>query len=103
MGFHKLPKVESMVAQILLEEPKTRDSDELLTICLYRDYYGIGKESFVDVMLMRRQLGLPSIETIGRCRRKLQERAPMIYGSSINTKSKRAAAEDEFKDYARGL
>lgn len=101
MGFHKLPKVEGMVASILLEYPNTRDSDELLTICLYRDYYGIGNESFADVLMMRRQLGLPSMETIGRCRRKLQERFPLVYGSSANTKSKRASAVDEFKEYAR--
>lgn len=101
MGFHKLPKVESMVSQTLLNNPKTKDSDELLTICIYRDYYGIGNESFVDVLLMRKQLGLPSMETIGRCRRKLQERFPLMYGSSANTKSKRAMAVDEFKEYAR--
>lgn len=101
MGFHKLPKVEKMVSEILLANPDTRDSDEFLTICLYRDYYGIGSEPFVDVMLMRRRLGLPSMETIGRCRRKLQEQFPLIYGSSENTKSKRASAVNEFKEYAR--
>lgn len=101
MGYHKLPKVEKMVAEILVANPAARDSDELLVICLYRDYYGIGNESFADVLMMRRRLGLPSQETIGRCRRKLQEQNPLVYGSSANTKSKRAKAENEFKDYAR--
>ena len=101
MGYHKLPKVEMMVAQTLINYPRSRDSDELLTICIYRDYYGIENESFVSVLMMRKALGLPSIETIGRCRRKLQERAPLVYGSSKNTRSKRAMAETEFKEYSR--
>ena len=101
MGFYKLPKVEQMVAHELMNNPKTRDSDELLTVYVYRDFYGIGNEPFSEVMLMRSTLGIPSQETIGRCRRKLQEKLPLVYGSTAKTKRNRMRSEHEFKEYSR--
>lgn len=97
----RIKKVESMVSSVLLSDPKTRGSDDILTAMIYKKYYGIGDEPFEYVMWMRSSLGLPSTETIGRCRRKLQEQSPLIYGSSEQTRSKRKSAEDEFKEYAR--
>ena len=100
MGFHEIPKVEDMVKDELIENPKTRESDELLTVYIYHDYFGIRNESFVDIMLRRKELGIPSMETIGRCRRKLQEKYPLIYGSSGYTTRLRRESEIEFYEYA---
>lgn len=101
MGYHNLPKVEQMVADELIRRPETRNSDELLTVFVYRDFFGIGKEPFYKVMLTFKTMGAPSQETIGRCRRKLQEKHPKIYGSSDTATRRRKASEIEFYDYAK--
>lgn len=101
MGYHKLPKVEQMVADELIRRPETRNSDELLTVFVYRDFFGIGNEPYYKVMLTFKAMGAPSIKSIERCRRKLQEKHPKIYGCNDQTTRIRKASEIEFYDYAK--
>lgn len=99
--YHKLPKVEEMVAHELRRRPETRESDRLLTVYVYHDYYGITKaDGFIDTLLGDKSVVLPSMETIGRCRRKLQERDPKEFGATPQTIRRRKTSEIEFYDYA---
>ena len=67
----KLMTVHKMVSQVLKDTPETRNSDKLLIVEIYKRYYGIGPHQRWDEVFMRKDL--PNWESIGRCRRKIQE------------------------------
>lgn len=70
----KLKELEPKVKEILIKNPSARGDDDLL-------YENLLKEMEVDLtkitarnfLLSYRKLGIPTIETVGRCRRKIQE------------------------------
>lgn len=74
----KLKKVKDMVIFELENRPETRDSDRLLIVKIYEDFFGIKNEPFFDV-LMRDDL--PNLESIRRCRAKAQEVRPDLKAS----------------------
>ena len=74
----KLKKVKDMVIFELENRPATRDSDRLLIVKIYEDFFGIKNEPFFDV-LMRDDL--PNLESIRRCRAKVQEVRPDLKAS----------------------
>ncbi len=47
-----------------------------------------------------KELGLPSFESVGRTRRKLQEKHPELLGN-VRTQKIRAAGEKAYRKYAR--
>ena len=67
--------VEALVRDIMEREPKTRSNDKLL-VCYVYEALGVNTRftSFAEVMTLT---GLPSTETITRCRRKIQEHGEM--------------------------
>lgn len=88
-----LKKLEDKVRVMLKAKPATRDSDKLLTYQIWHDFYGINAwDPVKDVMLNDK---LPSQESIGRIRRKLQEQDETLRG----TKAKEQVRYDAQKDY----
>lgn len=102
----ELKSTTDMVKVILLADPKTRNNDNLLYI-RFLDEYGRAKGD-VDYLQMTvlqffaniSELGVPTIETVGRCRRKLQENNPALKANSTVT-AFRAEREEQFRAYAR--
>ena len=75
----KLKELEKEVRGFLITEPKTRASDDLLYVMLIEGrLQRMGKSlqriSAHDYLLHYRKYGLPTIESVGRCRRKIQEK-----------------------------
>lgn len=87
--------VSDLVEDALKSDPKLRDDDNLLyiKICQKLNPVVLGME-FSTVLEHRASLGIPSIETVGRCRRKLQEFNPELRASKKATD----ARYDQFKE-----
>lgn len=92
----RINKWEDKVKAILEEHPAAREDDRAL-------YYWILKEEGYDVTVSIARFlmgtGYPNFETIGRVRRKLQEKYPELSENSI--RAMRSKAEKEFEAYAR--
>lgn len=95
----ELRTLESMVRAILEAVPRTRDDDRELTLQVYTRCFGVNPWSPVSEVM--RDKKLPSQESIGRCRRKIQETDMTLRGTKHKEKIRMDAQED-FLDYARG-
>lgn len=101
-----LRKTTDLVYDILVKDAATRDSDDELYVKVL-DYYGarlgvdFGRVSASSFFKNYRKYRIPSIETVGRCRRKLQEEHAELGASDLVT-CERLERETEFRDYARG-
>lgn len=72
---NKIGKLEKVVKPILQNEPATRGDDDLLYLRVLDEYhYNIQNVPAEEFILNYRKTGLPTIESVGRCRRKLQAR-----------------------------
>lgn len=76
----KLYDVHSLVESELVKHPQTRNSDTdlYISICERLNPGVTDRFSFAYVLKNRRDLGLPNLESVGRCRRKLQEHNPLL-------------------------
>ena len=69
----KLKDLEKRVRKILKNNPSTRGDDDLLYKYVLDDLKVDTSEFSVESFLLNyRKMGIPTIETVGRCRRKLQ-------------------------------
>lgn len=97
-------KLRAIVQSVLLTDEDTRNCNERLVVAVYniilaeRGTTLQGKE-FINIMLNRKQMGLPSFESVTRCRRKLQEEDPSLR-SDDNIQAMREIREYEFKEWA---
>lgn len=93
----KISKWEDTVKTILEIHPAAREDDRAL-------YYWILKYEGFDVTVSIARFlmgtGYPNFETIGRVRRKLQEKYPELRAPQ-RTQAMRSEAEGEFIEYAR--
>lgn len=95
--------LEKMIKDILITEPKTRNSDALLYIkvCMQLNPEA-RKMTFEDVILNTNELGLPTLATVGRYRRKIQQ-----YHKELSAKAYieacRKVKEEEFKEYSKKI
>jgi len=96
-----IKKTSDLVKEILEKVPATRNSDMLLYyhVCLEIDRTVL-KLPFWVVLLDLKGHGLPSIETVGRARRKLQRDYPELAGSD-KVEAMRTVREEQFRSYAR--
>lgn len=93
--------VQERVKKILEEEPEARNSDEFLISKVDTQINpAISKMPYFDVMQNRRKYGLPSCESVRRCRQKLQAEHPEL-GPTKRVRSYREELESIFEDYAR--
>ena len=101
----ELKTTTDLVRVIMLADPKTRNNDGLLYIRLVDQ---LGKKHQIDYLHMPMvlfyeqlpSLDVPTIETVGRCRRKLQQEHPELKANAEVT-AFRAEREEQFRAYAR--
>ena len=75
----ELRNTTKMVKYVLEKEPRTRNSDNLLWLEVVKlKNQGVLRMPMAVVMQNLSTYGLPSIETVGRCRRKLQAAHPEL-------------------------
>lgn len=95
--------IHDMALNVLVSKPEARNDDWVL-------FYWICKKinpevefmPFSRVLLNHKLLGLPSIETVSRCRRKLCEEFEELKGSNHIEKG-RKEKQEEYKRYAKGI
>lgn len=93
----KLYKLEDMVREVLEENKKARDDDRELTLNIHTKFYNINPYAcYCNVM---RNEDIPSQESIGRCRRKIQETDESLRGSKRKEKI-RLEEQEVYIDYA---
>lgn len=80
-------KTIDKVLKLLNEDPRTRDSDELLTALIWHQETDQTLTSF-EWLLKYSQKGFTSAESIRRCRQKLQEDFPGLRGKSYLQRKK---------------
>lgn len=101
----RLKKISNLVHEILINEPACRNSDNIL---YWRVLQVLGTEKGIDVSKMSvptllfhmREYGLPSIESVGRARRKIQEQNPEL-SAEDKVEGYRMLLEEEFREYAK--
>ena len=89
----KLRTIEDKVRAILKKDEEARNDDMVLYLKVCNSY-------FKEVMSQYRYLGLPSFESVGRTRRKLQAEHPELLGS-IRIQKIRAKQEQNYRRYAK--
>ena len=93
----RLLRLEDMIEPVLRSDPKTRDSDQELTLKIWNVFFGVNP--WAPVCEVMRNKKLPSQESIGRVRRKLQEKDETLRGSRRKEKE-RIDAQLDFIQYA---
>ena len=101
MAKEKLNTMAIKVDKILRKEPKTRDDDNLL-YAYFLNSLGVSvrKTSFWEITRRVVNGDLPSMESVGRVRRKVQELNPELVGTAEKRKI-RYSAIDDYKEFAR--
>jgi len=89
-----LKTIEGKVRAVLQENEDARNDDMVLYLALYNLYL---KDAGAMPLA---QLGLPSFESVGRTRRKLQEKCPELLGS-VRMQKIRAKGEKAYRRYAK--
>lgn len=99
----KLKALESKVRKCLKNYPETRGSDDLLYIEVIKEM-GIFLGQYTADYWFRnyRKMGLPSIESVGRCRRKIQEKNEALKPIK-EIELQRRAQEKTFYNYSLGF
>ena len=96
----KIKTIEAMVRDALVHDAKARDDDRILTLDVWVNCYKVNPcEPIKEVM---RDKHLPSQETIGRARRKIQEKEEKLRGTKQKEKI-RLERQEEFINYALEL
>lgn len=102
----KLKNYEKITDEVLTTYPVTRGDDDLLYVAVLArlgyDYSRLAQMSAYDFLISYRVKGLPTIESIGRVRRKVQEENPSLL-PDLNTKVMRKKSEKIFKNYAKSV
>lgn len=93
----RLNTLEDMVRLVLEKDPKARDDDRVLTLDVWCNIFGINPWS--PVCEVMRNKNLPSQESLGRVRRKIQQRDEAMRGSKQKEKIRMGAQED-YLEYA---
>ena len=97
----KLIKLEPIVKEVLEENPEAREDDfVLITEVVNRVEPAVGHLQFNVVMLGHKTMKLPTLESITRCRRKLQNQYEELQSTKYLQKL-RAKQEEEYREYAR--
>ncbi len=90
-------KIYNLVKEILTDFAPARDNDDML-VCEYYRCIGVDIEKPFRAIIMNRQL--PTVESITRARRKVQEECPDLRCSEWATK-KRQAQQLSMLEFAR--
>ena len=101
MANGKLNTMAVKVEEILRNKLKARDDDNVL-YAYFLNSLGVSvrKTSFWEITRRVVNGDLPSMESVGRVRRKVQERNPELVGTAEKRKI-RYKAIDDYKEFAR--
>ena len=96
----KLRNTTMMVRQVLVTVPAARNSDNVLYIEVVRliDQH-ILRLPLAVVLQNMKEYNLPTIETVGRCRRKLQAQFPELRANKA-VEEFRSGLKEEFREWA---
>lgn len=96
----RLNRLKHLVYSILKDNPKTRDSDRLLynEVCMELGY----DTHTISAYEMLHSSTMPSIESVGRARRKAQEEHPELRASA-GVQQRRAELYSDYLQFARGF
>ena len=96
-----LKTIEKKVKAVLEKNTDARNDDMVLYLKVCNSYFkDAGAMPFAEVMSQYRYLGLPSFESVGRTRRKLQAEHPELLGS-VRIQKLRAKQEQNYRRYAK--
>lgn len=96
-----IKKVQDIVQHVLETEPDTRNSDDLLVAKVCGEINGeCLMLPFCVVMTNRKKLGLPSLKSIDRCRRKLQRAYPELRANDT-VEAFRELEEEKYEAYGK--
>ena len=96
----RLDTLEAMVREVLKRDPKARDDDRILTLDVWCNIFGINPWSPIAEVM--RNKDLPSQESLGRVRRKIQQADESLRGSKAK-EDVRIKAQADYMDYANGV
>lgn len=97
MSKKKLFTLSEMVLAELEQRPVARSDDRVLVYSIYRDYYGVTNDKFVNVLF---NTNLPTMESIGRIRRKIQEEREDLRGDK-KTEEARLAEQEVYIEFSQ--
>lgn len=97
----ELKNTTDIVKHLLINEPATRNSDDLLylKVCESINIVAVNVP-FKEMLLKRREWGIPPFESVRRSRQKIQEKYPELSGNT-SVEGHRKLNEEVFKEYAR--
>ena len=93
----RLDTLEDMVRAVLTNDPQARDDDRILTLDVWVNVFGINPWSPVSEVMKNKDL--PSQESLGRVRRKIQQTDESLRGSKAKEEV-RMDAQVDFIEYA---
>lgn len=93
----RLDTLEEQVRETLKRDPKARDDDRILTLDVWCNIYGINPWSPVSEVM--RNKDLPSQESLGRVRRKIQQVDESLRGSKYK-EAIRMNAQADYIEYS---
>ena len=100
-----LKKTSELVHELLINEPACRNSDNILywrvlQVIGYQKKIDVSKMSVPALLFHMRDYGIPSIESVGRARRKIQEHNPELRADDT-VEAYREVLEEEYRRYAK--
>ena len=96
-----LKTIEKKVRAILEKNEDARNDDMVLYLALCNVCLkDAGAMPLAEIMTQHKYLGLPSFESVGRTRRKLQVAHPELLGS-VRIQKLRAKKEHQYRKYAK--
>jgi len=96
----RLDTLEEMVREVLKKDPKARDDDRVLTLDVWVNIFKVNP--WAPVCEVMRNKDLPSQESLGRVRRKIQQNEEHLRGSKA-MEQVRMDAQRDYLDYANGV
>ena len=96
----KLKTISAEVKELLQKYPRARD-DDMLLYSYYMNIKGYSWNITVsELYYLQKEGNLPTFESVGRARRKVQELNPEL-GPTTQVRKMRYRAEEDFKAFSR--
>ena len=94
----RLDTLEDMVREVLKNDPKARDDDRILTLDVWVNVFKVNPWS--PICEVMRNKDLPSQESLGRVRRKIQQTGENLRGAKAKEQV-RMDAQVDYIEFAR--
>lgn len=100
-------KLKERVRTILVTDERTRNSDDRLYLAVINQLCGekgINPKQIAlpNFFLNRKMYGFPSYESVGRCRRKWQEKDETLR-ADVDVEAMREIREEEYREWATNV